>query len=366
MDKFEDLVLKQMNLYEKLKTAFDRYERSQEVVTIGGVEARLLLLDSTYNKYRNNHSKLLELADQKTIAHEYFTNDCFSLDNMEETYTIQYRHFLERKRILKLKEAPNSHPVNTSVATASHIDRKLPALPIPKFNGNYRDWISFKNLFTALVIDSSRTSAEKFSYLKDTLSDEPLFLIKNLTVTVGQFEELIWKTLTNHYDNNKNIIYAHVNAFYAIKKMSSETATQLRSMINELTDSLESLRALGAPVEHWDYLLVPFVLDKLDAVTRRDWEKLNSSSKQPAKFADLKTFLQDRLQTLSAMEGSTSQASSHKIDKVVSQIIISILVNRIILKLSILSITPMLKLILILSRRSQSLINVFYVKKSIF
>ena len=144
----------------------------------------------------------------------------------------------------------------------------------------------------------------------ETTETGPFFLIKNLAVTEGQFEDQIWKTLTSHYDNNKNIIYAHVNSFYALKKMSNESAAQLRSMINELTDSLESLRALGAPVDQWDYLLVPFILDKLDSTTRRDWEKLNSSSKEPAKFTELKTILQDRLQTLSAMEGSTSQNSS--------------------------------------------------------
>ena len=140
MTHFEDLVLRQISLWEKLKTAFDRFERAPEVITIGGVEARLLLLDSSYNKYRSNHSKLLELADQKTISHEYFTNDSFSLDNMEEIYTIQYGKFLEKKRILNLKETPNPVPVNTGNATASQVDRKLPALPIPEFNGNYRDW----------------------------------------------------------------------------------------------------------------------------------------------------------------------------------------------------------------------------------
>ena len=274
MAQFEDLVLLQMGLYDKLKSAFDRYERSQEVITIGGVEARILLLDSSYSKYRANHAKLLELADQKTIGHEYFVNDSFSLDNMEEVYTSQYGQFLEKKRVLKIKEAPDHHPVNTGIAATSFGDRKLPALPIPKFNGNYKDWISFKNLFKALVINSSRTSAEKFSYLKDALSDEPLFLIKNLTVTEGQFEEQIWKTLTSHYDNNKNIIYAHVNSFYVLKKMSNESAAQLRSMINELTDCLESFRALGAPVDQWDYLLVPFILDKLDLVTRRNTQQL--------------------------------------------------------------------------------------------
>ena len=95
---------------------------------------------------------------------------------MEDIYTSQYGQFLEKKAHTQIKgNFSSSASHNTSVTIAAHNVRKLPAFPIRKFSEDYRDWISFKNLFTALMINSNRTLAEKLSYLKNALIVEPLF-----------------------------------------------------------------------------------------------------------------------------------------------------------------------------------------------
>ena len=42
---------------------------------------------------------------------------------------------------------------------------------------------------------SSYSDSSNLSYLKDSLKDEPFYLIKNLTVTKGNFESQVWKKL---------------------------------------------------------------------------------------------------------------------------------------------------------------------------
>ena len=92
-------------MYEKIRSAFDQHNKNQEVSTIDGIEAILLLLDSNYSKYQGNHAKLLELADQEILVNKYFKDEKFSMDNVEETYISQYGLFLEKKRILKLNSS---------------------------------------------------------------------------------------------------------------------------------------------------------------------------------------------------------------------------------------------------------------------
>ena len=105
MAQWDDIVLNQMNLYEKIRSAFDQHNRNQEVSTIDGIEASLFLLDSNYSKYQDNHARLLEVGDQEIVVNKYFKDEAFSMDNMEETYISQYGFFLEKKRILKLNSS---------------------------------------------------------------------------------------------------------------------------------------------------------------------------------------------------------------------------------------------------------------------
>ena len=51
------------------------------------------------------------------------------------------------------------------------------------------------NLFTDVVINSNNSDAAKLSYLKDSLSDELYYIVKNLNVSDGGFTLQIWKKL---------------------------------------------------------------------------------------------------------------------------------------------------------------------------
>ena len=52
-------------------------------------------------------------------------------------------------------------------------------------------------------------------------------MIKNLSVTEGQFEIEIWQKLLNRYNYVKIIIYSHVNNFLNLKPITIESDAQL-------------------------------------------------------------------------------------------------------------------------------------------
>ena len=68
-------------------------------------------------------------------------------------------------------------------------------------------------------------------------------------------------------------IHTYINSLFNLKPITSKAADQLRGLINETTDYLEPLEALGAPVKHWNWILVPLIVNRLDSSSRRDWEK---------------------------------------------------------------------------------------------
>lgn len=236
MNELNDLILEQARLLPIVKNAYENYVSRPTEVTVGGIEARIIQLDKNWAKYKANYTRIQSFKTEQNSNHEYFTNAKFSIETMEDNYFDSYGKFLERKNIIHRESNTARGPEDPRVITITgNNDRRLPPLPIPKFSGDFKEWISFRNLFYDLVTSSNRTDAEKFSYLKDALSDEPLFLIKNLTVTEGQFEAQIWKTLTDFYDNNKNIIYSHVNSIFALKKMQTESSLQLKKMLNTIS-----------------------------------------------------------------------------------------------------------------------------------
>ena len=89
------------------------------------------------------------------------------------------------------------------------------------------------------------------------MTNKPPYLIKNLNVTDGQFQSQVWQKLLDQYDNNRKVIYAHVNSLINLKPINSESADPLSNLIKEITDSVVSLKALQVPVDQRDCILVP-------------------------------------------------------------------------------------------------------------
>ena len=79
-----------------------------------------------------------------------------------------------------------------------------------------------------------------------------------------------------------------------LKPTKSESAKSIQKLVNEVTDSVDSLKTLKVEVEHWNCILVPLVVRCLDRVSYRDWEQKIASSKEPATFDEMMNFLKER------------------------------------------------------------------------
>ena len=100
-----------------------------------------------------------------------------------------------------------------------------------------------------------------------------------------------------------------------------------------------ALKALGSPTEHWDHLLVPIILNRLDKVTRRSWEKDKSSSAEPSTFEEIKEFLRKKIVILEAMpcvQHMSAEVRKKLVIQRIIKVVILIIINLRILLLKIL------------------------------
>jgi hypothetical protein len=166
----------------------------------------------------------------------------------------------------------------------------LPVLELPTFSGNYRDWLSFRDTFTALIHDSNLyTSIEKFHYLRSCLKDEALKAIESIAVSEANYE-VAWETLITRFENKRLIIQEHAYAIINLPPLVKNSYQSLRKLVDGFNINLAALTNLGQPTEHWSGLLVPIISQKMDFFTKREWEAQLGPG--PPTVETLKSFLQ--------------------------------------------------------------------------
>ncbi|XP_054713576.1 uncharacterized protein LOC129223037 [Uloborus diversus] len=124
-------------------------------------------------------------------------------------------------------------------------DFELPRLNIPSFNGNYTDWLNFKDLYVSTVHgNESLSKVQKFQYLKGLL-EEPAAIIKHIPVCENGYDEA-WQKLLNRYDKKKQIVNSLLKTFIEQPNIIKVNGCNLRQLadtsdefLNERCSSLE-------------------------------------------------------------------------------------------------------------------------------
>jgi len=119
-------------------------------------------------------------------------------------------------KILTDEHLPES--ITEACLNQTFMDKKIPQviipvekLPVPHFNGDQKEYTSFRNQFDVLVHNNEVFKPViKFSYLKAYLEGEPLKLINNLMLSNENYE-LALKILDKRYSNRRIITQDHFN-----------------------------------------------------------------------------------------------------------------------------------------------------------
>lgn len=148
--------------------------------------------------------------------------------------------------------------------------------------------------------DTTTTPVEKLHYLKSCLKGDAELLLRSLPTTEANFDRA-WSILTGHFENPRLLVRSYLAQFTALTKLKGESSSELRQLYHCVISTVGSLESIGHPVASSEDLFVHLIVDLLDSRSRREWENTSEMSEPPS-FAELKQFLERRVNTLEALQ----------------------------------------------------------------
>ena len=135
-------------------------------------------------------------ADQRTAS-------AFFIDKRFEHYKKMYRDVkLALRRLLPTTDTNVPlRPTNTNTHVIANVVNSNSSVGIleriqpPSFNGDRTNKLGFCESFLSVIVNTSLKPVDKFNYLKGSLTDSALDIIRSITISERSFD-LAWSELT--------------------------------------------------------------------------------------------------------------------------------------------------------------------------
>ncbi|XP_011871166.1 PREDICTED: uncharacterized protein LOC105563832 [Vollenhovia emeryi] len=288
--------------------------RDSATLSKSGIQPRLERLNEIWADVCNTHGEI--------SAKEGSESDPYMMDDMYATLHTTCEEV--RDLLLTLREpfevgeipATSGQGANagSSKPDADASIARLPRMPLPTFSGEYEDWASFCDLFTALVHEVPQfADVTKLQFLKSCLTGPAAELIKEVETTNANYAST-WLTLKARYHNPRLILAKYLTSLSRLQPLRKESAVGLRAFTDEATRIVRALTNTKRAEALWDQWLVHSLSERLDTESRRLWEAELSVRDQQAAgsagegdidplkylptFTELVAFLERRVQTL--------------------------------------------------------------------
>nr|XP_034832179.1 uncharacterized protein LOC117988989 [Maniola hyperantus] len=306
MDDINQLLAVQEDRASKINKACSNFRKTpKQRLTLAYLNTRLESLEKTWELFTANHDRIVAIASNefKSVSN-YFTKDIY--EDIEESY-ITYKSELQSKisESTPQEQANNSSHNSGQTSTNTGNEVKLPTINLPTFSGKYTEWPSFHDLFTSLVDNNKNLdNVKKLHYLKSSLSGEAEQLLRSVTITSDNYSQA-WSTLKKRYSNKRYISNSVFKRLFSLKPLTSESAQNIKLLLDTTVECLNLLNNIGIRTDHWDPIMVYLTVSKLDIESHKLWE-LNSSSESEAlpTFDTLKQFMESRFRSLEMIEPS--------------------------------------------------------------
>lgn len=154
------------------------------------------------------------LQDEEEIIAE--VNSAADFEEKCKTPKIEALCWLEEHNSVGLtpSAAVGSDEGSSHVSSARE-GRHLPKLEMPHFDGNFLNWQSFWDQFTAIVHQSDLPVVTKFSYLRSLLKGEASAAITGLSLSEQHYEDAR-ELLEQRFGRKDRIVFAHLQELLSI------------------------------------------------------------------------------------------------------------------------------------------------------
>ncbi|XP_076246223.1 uncharacterized protein LOC143186434 [Calliopsis andreniformis] len=298
---------------------------------IDSLDMRFKKNQQLYDKFDQVQSQIEILVadtDQETVhinERDAFETAYFDLMAKVEKYIAKFRSSNQPAA------TSNASPL-TLVETQN--TPRLPTIVLPSFDGNYNNWLKFRDTFESLIHNNeSLTDIQRFHYLNSALKGPAARVIQSLGVSDANYK-LAWATLKRRFEDVKSLIHHHASALLELPRVHKQSSVALREFIDTANNHILALGALGESIHTWDILVILILTNKLDSCTCKEWEKLYLGMTDSPKFKDFVEFIEQQAKLLERLSskainnqpklGNTHveySKSRNRIDQVASHVV---------------------------------------------
>ena len=150
--------------------------------------------------------------------------------------------------------------------------KKFPKIELPKFDGNFTKWPTFKKLFEEFVHNKTNISdIRKMVYLQSCL-------VGNASNELGRIEpgkenyNDTWERLVEIYNNKRKLIKITIKRFFQQLDVKENCVSSLVQFCNITQECLVSFKSLGITFDSCEAVIVYLLLGKLDERFRELYE----------------------------------------------------------------------------------------------
>lgn len=219
---------------------------------------------------------------------------------------------LARHKLHAMSATESTQPESTTAVRPKQgeINHLLPKIEIPKFSGNFCDWPSFFDRFSALVHQSSLPTISKFTYLQSLLVGDAKQCIDGLSLTSDNYQTAI-DILAERFGRRERIIFGHVQELLAIEFKNTRNVQSLWNTFNRIQANVRSLESLGVDGTQYGLVLTPLIVSRLPQDLRLMWARESCQREDDLTF--LLSFVRSEIEnrersqsfSIALMEGAT-------------------------------------------------------------
>ncbi|KAE9532003.1 hypothetical protein AGLY_010205 [Aphis glycines] len=190
---------------------------------------------------------------------------------------------------LKGQVAPNNQSVPTKQFS------RLPDIPLPEFDGDYRYWPTFYDAFESLV--NSRPNIcdiDKLYYLKGCLKGRAADAVRDIPLSAENYA-LVRSTLLERFYRPRLVAMSLVDKLLGASPVRQESLSELNSFMCSFSESMSLLNALKIP-DLRSFILFSIAFRCLPVSTRKLFET-STISDYPT-IDELMKFLRNRVAVL--------------------------------------------------------------------
>lgn len=186
---------------------------------------------------------------------------------------------------------------------------KLPPIKIPVFDGDFKKWTAFKNLFYNVIHENNILSnVEKLRYLQTHLINEPYKLIHHLQLTNENYESA-FNLIINRYDNHRKIADMYLDILLDLPNATIKSASSIKVLHDSIKECIEGMKSLNTSLNDVigdSYIITRIGIKKLDPESLKVFEEgLDEPKKSPTLQYFLK-FLESRFLVLDSINEKRS------------------------------------------------------------